>query len=152
VLNDWYAKVPDADHLGTQWDLLNCFTAHTKKLPPGPAIRATVRLGKYFALRESPWILMPHGCCYVPHWGSWGKTWMIPDLRHHHGNRAGRLFGGTARLGPHRDKDIGLELGQLRDEVRAAIVSARRPAILYGKGLTLDVAALAQRDRLIWSQ
>lgn len=50
VVNDWYAKYPHRDDIGTEWELLNCFTAHTKKLPPGPQMRATVRLGKYFGL------------------------------------------------------------------------------------------------------
>ena len=50
VINDWYAKYPHKDDIGTEWGLLNCFTAHTKKLPPGPQMRATVRLGKYFGL------------------------------------------------------------------------------------------------------
>jgi hypothetical protein len=50
VVNDWYAKYPHHDDIGTEWQLLNCFTAHTKKLPPGPQMRAMVRLGKYFGL------------------------------------------------------------------------------------------------------
>jgi len=65
-------------------------------------------------------------------------------LRHHNGNRAGRLLGSTARLGPHRDQDIDPELDQLRDEVGEPLVSALLPAIRNGNGLALDVAALAQ--------
>src|SRR6266446_5993528 len=68
----------------------------------------------------------------------------IPDLRHHNGNRAGRLLSGMARLGPHGDKDIDLELDQLRSEVGEPIVSALGPAILNGNGLSFNIAALAQ--------
>src|SRR4029453_2708659 len=68
----------------------------------------------------------------------------IPDLRHHNGNRAGRLLGRPARLGPHRDQDIDPELDELREEVGEPLVSALLPAILNGNGLALDVAALAQ--------
>jgi hypothetical protein len=50
VVDEWYATHPERGDIGTEWELLNCFTAHTKKLPPGPQMRATVRLGKYFGL------------------------------------------------------------------------------------------------------
>jgi hypothetical protein len=38
-------------HGPTGWTLHNAFTAHIKTLPPGPAFRATVRLGKFFGLK-----------------------------------------------------------------------------------------------------
>ena len=42
--------------------------------------------------------------------GNKPAPYRIPDLRHHNGDCAGRLLGGTARLGPYRDQDIDLEL------------------------------------------
>jgi hypothetical protein len=33
-----------------EWVLHNCFTEHIKKLPTNVAMRATVRLGKFFGL------------------------------------------------------------------------------------------------------
>ena len=34
----------------THWEVHNAFTTHLKALPPGPAFRATTRLGKFFSL------------------------------------------------------------------------------------------------------
>ncbi len=50
IVNDWYMTHPNRADVGTEWELLNAFTAHTKKLQPGPEMRATVRLGKFFGL------------------------------------------------------------------------------------------------------
>lgn len=38
--------------IAQNWELLHAFTAHTKKLPPRPDRRATVRLGKIFGLGQ----------------------------------------------------------------------------------------------------
>lgn len=37
-------------NIAQNWELLQAFTAHTKKLLPGPDRRATGRLGKFFGL------------------------------------------------------------------------------------------------------
>ena len=37
-------------HGPTSWALHNAFTTHLKALPPGPAFRATIRLGQFFGL------------------------------------------------------------------------------------------------------
>jgi hypothetical protein len=50
VIEEWYATHPHRDDLGTEWALLNAFTTYTKKLAPGPEMRATVRLGNFFGL------------------------------------------------------------------------------------------------------
>ncbi len=50
VVDKWYATHPNRTDVDTEWELLNAFTAHTKKLLPGPEMRATVRLGKFFGL------------------------------------------------------------------------------------------------------
>ncbi len=50
VVNDWYATHPSRADLGTEWELLNAFTLHTKKLAPGPEMRSVVRLGNFFGL------------------------------------------------------------------------------------------------------
>jgi hypothetical protein len=53
VVDDWYSQHPQAS-LGNMWTLVNCFTNHTKTLPPNVSMRATVRLGKYFYLGREP--------------------------------------------------------------------------------------------------
>lgn len=53
VVNDWYATHPTRTDVGTEWELLNAFTNHTKALAPNPAMRATVRLGKFFGLGKN---------------------------------------------------------------------------------------------------
>ncbi len=50
VADSWHAAVPDNNNPGNHWMLYNCFTEHIKKLPPGPGMRATVRLGRFFGL------------------------------------------------------------------------------------------------------
>lgn len=50
VIEDWHMQVPDASSTGSMWTLHNCFTNHTKHLAPNVAMRATVRLGKFFGL------------------------------------------------------------------------------------------------------
>ena len=49
VTDEWHASVPE-DGIGTGWLMHNCFTSHIKALSPHPAMRATVRLGKFFGL------------------------------------------------------------------------------------------------------
>lgn len=49
VVDSWQAMHPH-DSIGTYWNLLNCFTNHTKTLSPNVEMRATVRLGKFFGL------------------------------------------------------------------------------------------------------
>jgi len=50
IVSDWYMTHPNRSDVGTEWDLLNAFTLHTKKLAPGPEMRSTVRLGNFFGL------------------------------------------------------------------------------------------------------
>jgi hypothetical protein len=57
VVDDWHQEFPNPDSQGTMWRLLNCFTNHTKKLAPGPQMRTTVKIGRYFGLgRENPYV------------------------------------------------------------------------------------------------
>jgi hypothetical protein len=49
VVHAYQAAVKE--HGPTGWTLHNAFTAHIKTLPPSPAFRATVRLGKFFGLK-----------------------------------------------------------------------------------------------------
>jgi hypothetical protein len=53
VVDDWYIEHPHG-RLGNLWTLVNCFTNHTKTLPPNVSMRATVRLGKYCGLGREP--------------------------------------------------------------------------------------------------
>jgi hypothetical protein len=53
IVDDWYLQHGQGG-IGTMWTLVNCFTNHTKQLPPNAAMRATVRLGKYFSLGREP--------------------------------------------------------------------------------------------------
>ncbi len=53
VVDDWDALHPHAS-IGNQWTLVNCFTNHLKHLTPNVAMRATVRLGRYFGLGREP--------------------------------------------------------------------------------------------------
>jgi hypothetical protein len=53
VVDDWAAQHPHAS-IGNQWILVNCFTNQIKQLTPNVAMRATIRLGKYFGLDRSP--------------------------------------------------------------------------------------------------
>jgi hypothetical protein len=53
VVDDWEAQHPQGK-VGNTWTLVNCFTNHTKTLAPNVAMRATVRLGKYFGLGQAP--------------------------------------------------------------------------------------------------
>lgn len=50
VSDSWHAAAPDSNNPSNHWTLYNCFTEHIKKLPPGPGMRATVRLGRFFGL------------------------------------------------------------------------------------------------------
>jgi hypothetical protein len=50
VIEDWHMRVPDAGSTGSMWTLHNCFTNHTKHLAPNVAMRAMVKLGKFFGL------------------------------------------------------------------------------------------------------
>ena len=50
VVASWHMKLPDAEASSNEWVLHNCFTEHLKHLPPNVAMRATVRLGKFFGL------------------------------------------------------------------------------------------------------
>jgi Domain of unknown function (DUF932) len=49
VVADWHTATAGSE-AGTAWILHNCFTNHTKKLTPNGAMRATVRLGRFFGL------------------------------------------------------------------------------------------------------
>jgi Domain of unknown function (DUF932) len=49
VVADWYTATAGSE-AGTAWTLHNCFTNHTKRLTPNGAMRATVRLGRFFGL------------------------------------------------------------------------------------------------------
>ena len=49
VVADWYTATA-GNEMGTAWTLHNCFTTHTKRLTPNGAMRATVRLGRFFGL------------------------------------------------------------------------------------------------------
>jgi hypothetical protein len=49
VVADWHTATA-GNAMGTAWTLHNCFTNHTKKLTPNGAMRATVRLGRFFGL------------------------------------------------------------------------------------------------------
>ena len=50
VVASWHMQLPDADASSNTWVLHNCFTEHIKTLAPNVAMRATVRLGKFFGL------------------------------------------------------------------------------------------------------
>jgi hypothetical protein len=50
VVNSWHIQLPDEEVYSNEWVLHNCFTEHIKKLPTNVAMRATVRLGKFFGL------------------------------------------------------------------------------------------------------
>jgi hypothetical protein len=50
VVESWHMRLPDNDVSSNEWVLHNCFTEHIKKLPPNVAMRATVRLGRFFGL------------------------------------------------------------------------------------------------------
>jgi hypothetical protein len=49
VVADWDTATVGSE-AGTAWTLHNCFTTHTKRLTPNGAMRATVRLGRFFGL------------------------------------------------------------------------------------------------------
>jgi hypothetical protein len=49
VVTDWHTATAGSES-GTAWMLHNCFTNHTKRLTPNGAMRATVRLGRFFGL------------------------------------------------------------------------------------------------------
>jgi len=49
VVADWDIATMGSE-AGTAWTLHNCFTNHTKRLTPNGAMRATVRLGRFFGL------------------------------------------------------------------------------------------------------
>lgn len=59
VTDEWHAQVPERDGIGTEWLLHNCFTSHLKTLAPNPAMRATVRLGRFFGLGKH--VAVAHG-------------------------------------------------------------------------------------------
>jgi hypothetical protein len=50
VVASWHMQLPDDQHYSNEWVLHNCFTEHIKTLAPNVAMRATVRLGKFFGL------------------------------------------------------------------------------------------------------
>jgi hypothetical protein len=50
VVESWHMQLPDDQHSSNAWVLHNCFTEHIKTLAPNVAMRATVRLGKFFGL------------------------------------------------------------------------------------------------------
>ena len=50
VVESWHMQLPDDQHSSNEWVLHNCFTEHIKTLAPNVAMRATVRLGKFFGL------------------------------------------------------------------------------------------------------
>ena len=50
VVESWHMQLPDAEMSSNEWVLHNCFTEHIKTLAPNVAMRATVRLGKFFGL------------------------------------------------------------------------------------------------------
>jgi hypothetical protein len=50
VVESWHMQLPDDQHASNAWVLHNCFTEHIKHLAPNVAMRATVRLGKFFGL------------------------------------------------------------------------------------------------------
>jgi hypothetical protein len=47
-------QLPEDQHYSNEWVLHNCFTEHIKTLAPNVAMRATVRLGKFFGLGKKP--------------------------------------------------------------------------------------------------
>ena len=50
VVESWHIHLRDAEVSSNDWVLHNCFTEHIKTLAPNVAMRATVRLGKFFGL------------------------------------------------------------------------------------------------------
>jgi Domain of unknown function (DUF932) len=52
VIADWHTATAGSEG-GTAWTLHNCFTTHTKRLTPNGAMRATVRLGRFFGLGKA---------------------------------------------------------------------------------------------------
>ena len=52
VVASWHRSQPDDRTPGTAWVLHNCFTEHIKHLAPNVAMRATVRLGRFFGLGQ----------------------------------------------------------------------------------------------------
>ena len=50
VVTEYYGGLQTPEAQGTEWQLLNCFTAHTKTLLPAPQMHAMQRLGRYFGL------------------------------------------------------------------------------------------------------
>jgi hypothetical protein len=50
IVESWHLQLPDDHHSSNAWVLHNCFTEHIKTLAPNVAMRATVRLGKFFGL------------------------------------------------------------------------------------------------------
>jgi hypothetical protein len=50
VVESWHRQLPEDQHSSNAWVLHNCFTEHLKHLPPNVAMRATVRLGRFFGL------------------------------------------------------------------------------------------------------
>jgi hypothetical protein len=50
VVESWHMQLPEDQHSSNEWVLHNCFTEHIKTLAPNVAMRATVRLGKFFGL------------------------------------------------------------------------------------------------------
>ena len=50
VVESWHMQLTDDRLVSNAWVLHNCFTEHIKKLTPNAAMRASVRLGKFFKL------------------------------------------------------------------------------------------------------
>jgi len=50
VVASWHIQLTDDRLVSNEWVLHNCFTEQTKKLTPNAAMRANVRLGKFFKL------------------------------------------------------------------------------------------------------
>jgi hypothetical protein len=50
IVESWHMQLTDDRLVCNEWMLYNCFTEHLKKLTPNAAMRANVRLGKFFKL------------------------------------------------------------------------------------------------------
>jgi hypothetical protein len=57
VAASWHMQLTDEQLVSNDWVLHNCFTEHIKKLKPNVAMRATVRLGRFFKLGKQPEVI-----------------------------------------------------------------------------------------------
>jgi len=54
VVESWHMQLTHEQLVSNEWVLHNCFTEHVKKLSPNAAMKATVRLGRFFKLGKHP--------------------------------------------------------------------------------------------------